>query len=42
MGAVYQEIIVSEADARAAVEGADRVLALGEDLAVRLRSREVA
>ena len=37
--AFYQGIIVNEADARAAVEGADRVLAFGEDLAVRLRSR---
>jgi hypothetical protein len=35
--AFYQEIAVSENEAGAAVEGAERVLAFGRDLLARLR-----
>lgn len=35
--AFYQEIVVSDAEARDAVDGAERVLAFGRDLLARLR-----
>jgi hypothetical protein len=37
--AFYQEIQVSEADARTVAEGADRVLAFGRELIARLGRR---